>query len=567
MTENEIDLDAVEETLASSSSSHRPFYVPILRAIDSLGGSALKREVVRKARSLLEHHLNEKQLDYIEAKSRYGWARLTLRKNGLVEGEYGTWALTDLGRRYLSRHASDPIGIDVEIPESDEPRRSAIPTESVKATSYDGFHVPILETLAQGLTQKGQVFEAMLGRIAPSLLPGDRRKMPNGLEVWAYRSSWALTSLGQNGEAQNTGVGLWTITDAGRRRLEREAKSWDIGSFQNSKAKVQREEDSGKPGGPPPLPEPWDLRRWKGLAPSLPRTTFEHLTARLRPDLGPTPDSDRHVARNVILYGPPGTGKTHVAKLVAQALAPEDQQGETDRVCLVQFHPSYAYEDFVQGLRPDLKETELRYELERGPFLRIAEAAAQDPDAFHVLIIDEINRGDPARIFGELLYALEYRNEPVVLPLGGQLRVPPNLVIVGTMNSVDRSVALVDYALRRRFGFVRVDPDSSVIGAVHREGLLGEAGPSVLSEINRWLTRVLDREHALGHSFFINPGLDPDDERVFERIWALDVAPLLEEYFHGEADRLREARKVWDAAVTAAVNDRAEVVASDEGPA
>src|SRR6185436_11932230 len=104
------------------------------------------------------------------------------------------------------------------------------------------------------------------------------------------------------------------------------------------------------------------------------------------------------------------------------------------------------------------------------------EEANAEQDRVFVLIIDEINRGDPARIFGELLYALEYRNREVELASGGPLIVPPNLVVIGTMNSVDRSVALVDYALRRRFSFLRVDPNPAVIAHVRRTGLLGESG-------------------------------------------------------------------------------------------
>ena len=281
----------------------------------------------------------------------------------------------------------------------------------------------------------------------------------------------------------------------------------------------------------------------------------------MRPDLGPTPD--QKIARNVILYGPPGTGKTYIARAVAQALTGDVQVSEDERFRLVQFHPSYAYEDFVQGLRPDLKQTSLRYELQQGPFLRIARDAAQEPDAFYVLLIDEINRGDPARIFGELLYALEYRDEPVTLPLGGELIVPSNLIIIGTMNSVDRSVALVDYALRRRFGFVRIDPDPGVIATVRGSGLLAEAGPMVLEKFNKWLGQRLDREHVLGHSFFLTPAIPNDADDAFDRLWRLDIHPLLEEYFFGDEDGLAEATKQWSQIVAAEREARAQVEAEE----
>jgi 5-methylcytosine-specific restriction protein B len=165
-----------------------------------------------------------------------------------------------------------------------------------------------------------------------------------------------------------------------------------------------------------------------------------------------------------------------------------------------------------------------------------------------VLIVDEINRGDPARIFGELLYALEYRGDPIELASGGELTVPPNLVILGTMNSVDRSVALVDYALRRRFAFVRFDPDPEAVPSTR----LGE----LLEVFNEWLVSQLDAEHAVGHSFFLNPALAklPPDEAAL-RIWSHDVRPLLEEYFFGQPDRIKDAAAVWKKAWAEAEED------------
>ena len=215
----------------------------------------------------------------------------------------------------------------------------------------------------------------------------------------------------------------------------------------------------------------------------------------------------------------------------------------------MQFHPSYAYEDFIQGLRPDLEHKELRYTLAKGPFLELCERAAEEPDEFFVLVIDEINRGDPARIFGELLYGLEYRGHPVGLPAGGELSVPPNLIVLGTMNSVDRSVALVDYALRRRFGFVRVAPDPDVIRLVRAESNLCAVAAEVLGSFNKWLAQRLDRDHVLGHSIFLNPGLALDEPDSLTTVWDFDIAPLLEEYFFGEPTSFAEARTAWQKAL------------------
>lgn len=211
-------------------------------------------------------------------------------------------------------------------------------------------------------------------------------------------------------------------------------------------------------------------------------------------------------------------------------------------------------------LRPDLELANLRYRIQKGPFLQVCEAAEDEPDHFHVLVIDEINRGDPARIFGELLYPLEYRGESVDLAAGGQLTVPPNLVIVGTMNSVDRGVALVDYALRRRFAFVRVEPSPEVITAVRSKSRLAPVAAAVLASFNDWIGERLDREHAIGHSVFLNPALALDGPGALERVWALDVRPLLEEYFFGDGDGLADAERQWKSAVAEAL---AELEARD----
>ena len=155
--------------------------------------------------------------------------------------------------------------------------------------------------------------------------------------------------------------------------------------------------------------------------------------------------------RQVIFQGPPGTGKTYVARKLAERLA-----GSADRVRLVQFHPSYAYEDFVQGFRPELQGGQPGFALKDGPLLDAAKAAREEPDAKHFLVIDEINRGNLAKVFGELYFLLEYRDEQMRLQYadaGERFALPDNLYLIGTMNTADRSIALVDLALRRRFYF------------------------------------------------------------------------------------------------------------------
>ena len=241
----------------------------------------------------------------------------------------------------------------------------------------------------------------------------------------------------------------------------------------------------------------------------------------------------------VIFQGPPGTGKTYVAQALAKHLA--DSEGH---VTLVQFHPSYAYEDFVQGFRP--KESDggqLNFVLTDGPLMRAAKAAKPDADsgAKHFLIIDEINRGNLGKILGELYFLLEYRNEAVHLQYSNEpFQLPSNLYIIGTMNTADRSIALVDLALRRRFNFVDFDTNEEPVKGLLRRWLdandLGHMAwvADVVDEANR----QLDDEHAaIGPSYFMrkdtdgNPSLNEEDVK---RIWKHSVLPYIEERRFGE---------------------------------
>ena len=241
--------------------------------------------------------------------------------------------------------------------------------------------------------------------------------------------------------------------------------------------------------------------------------------------------------RQVIFQGPPGTGKTYVARKLAECLA-----GSRDRVRLVQFHPSYAYEDFVQGYRPSVDdEGRASFKLRDGPLVQMADSARREPGAKHFLVIDEINRGNLAKVLGELYFLLEYRGEEMQLQYSDDpFKLPDNLYIIGTMNTADRSIALVDLALRRRFHFVEFHPDKPPVQHLLRWWFEDHDAQEM-----EWVADIVDlankklenREAAIGPSYFMQPDLS---EQKVKLIWEHNVLPYIEEQLYGQHDRLAE---------------------------
>ncbi len=278
--------------------------------------------------------------------------------------------------------------------------------------------------------------------------------------------------------------------------------------------------------------------------------------------------NDQEFDKNLILYGPPGTGKTYSSAKYAVAICDglsleyvsswdydkvlERYNELKQKNCIVftTFHQSYGYEEFIEGIKPVLSDAEdksdIGYRIEDGIFKAFCKKASKSSIP-HVFVIDEINRGNISKIFGELITLIESTKRDgaeeameVVLPYSGELfSVPNNVYIIGTMNTADRSIALMDTALRRRFGFVEMMPEVALLDGVNIEdnGVSVNIG-TMLRVINERIAFLYDREHTIGHAFFmklLKGGTVADLAAIFER----SVVPLLQEYFYEDYEKIR----------------------------
>jgi MoxR-like ATPase len=248
----------------------------------------------------------------------------------------------------------------------------------------------------------------------------------------------------------------------------------------------------------------------------------------------------------VVLYGPPGTGKTHLAVELALALA----EGDMDRMAIVQFHPATTYEDFFEGLRPRVTDAgQVTYQRTSGPLVAIAEKAAEQEaeDLTHVLVIDEINRANLPKVFGELLFLIEHRDKSARTLYRPEeaFRLPVNLKIIGTMNTADRSIALIDAAMRRRFHFVPFFPHDGMMKNLLRRWLQDGNGRTAIADfldaVNRELLPLLGEHLLIGPSHFMT---SDQTEKSLGRIWTYNIFPLIEEQLWGDQDQIRRWR--WE---------------------
>ena len=259
--------------------------------------------------------------------------------------------------------------------------------------------------------------------------------------------------------------------------------------------------------------------------------------------------------KNLILQGPPGTGKTWLARKLAFALIGHRDES---KVQAVQFHPNLSYEDFVRGWRPSSASSDGRLELVDGPLLEMIDAARSDLDSEYVMVIEEINRCNPAQVFGEMLTLLEAdkRNEAEALALSyrrsnnERVYIPDNVYVIGTMNIADRSLALVDLAFRRRFAFEELEP---TFGQPWREwvGKHSTIDTQILAEIEARLValnqkiaydRSLGRQFRVGHSYVTPSAVIPNPWTWFVRVVEKEIGPLLDGYWFDSPETAQQAK-------------------------
>lgn len=266
---------------------------------------------------------------------------------------------------------------------------------------------------------------------------------------------------------------------------------------------------------------------------------------------------------NQILYGPPGTGKTYsTTKKALQILGydkddeiknglkkfdikpsnnPEKDMKELfkyysekkSQITFITFHQNYGYEEFVEGIKPIAENGNMTYKIKNGVFKDLCEKAGKHPKNPYILIIDEINRGNISKIFGELITLIEpskrlENNDEITLTLpysGKSFGIPSNLYIIGTMNTADRSISLMDTALRRRFEFIEMMPDE---GKLKDKDIENISLQKMLEAINNRIEFLYDRDHTIGHAFFI----DVKDLKDLKKVFQNKIIPLLQEYFY-----------------------------------
>lgn len=590
------------------------YFNPVLMALQALGGHAAPEKVfawIRANNDIPEVDLaalNKSGQSKFE--NKVGWARFYLAKGGLIDGsKRGVWILTAEGRNSSLSHA-EALELFREVRtqfktanEEDEAAPDVVAGHELFAdpvrsfwfvgASWGGTDDQTTRFYQEGIWQNGyhdkftdEIMRMKAGdRIAIKASYTRKRGLPfdNRGKTVSCMKIKAIGTITENVGDGKTAKVEWEILDLPRewffytyRVTVVEADSSDelarrliLFAFANGKQDydfwinevpyfAKKYSTGGKSATLEELFESEELETEEEAA--APSYTIAHIS-----DEGCFLSAERlaqMIARveskkNLVLQGPPGTGKTWLAKRLAYALiGSKDPKVTRDRLRVVQFHPSLSYEDFVRGWRPS---GEGKLKLTDGVFLEIVEAAKAEPDRPFVLVIEEINRGNPAQIFGELLTLLEdtkrSREEAMELAyrqdVDERVYIPRNLHVIGTMNIADRSLALVDLALRRRFAFIHLEPQlngSWKNWCTERCGVTSEVVSLIEQRMNALneeigQDRSLGPQYRVGHSYVTpQPGASIADGKAwFRDVVVTEIIPLLEEYWFDAPDKVASA--------------------------
>lgn len=584
------------------------YFAPVHRAMQKLGGQATPKQVYRH----ISQHEGLSAEDMAQTnqngsptfENRAGWARFYLTKAGwMYAPKHGVWALTDQGKQAVDITEAQAVAMfkSVVTQLKGHEEEVAAPEDHVQpdSTQYwfvgalwgDGEGDQLPRFLEKGIWQNG--YEDKFAEQVRSMKPGDRIAIK---AAFARKHGLPFDNKGQAvGAMKIKAVGTVTRNHDDGRTVDvawealAEPREWYFYTYRAtiSRARVEDDElarrlvaftfEGARQDCAFFLAQPYWRDRYTDADDAMlgggaldddiaaldeveqvpPLAAYG--VADIVADGCFVPEAELHSMlnrwkekKNLILQGPPGTGKTWLAKRLAKALI-EQTNVPDEQLRVVQFHPSLSYEDFVRGYRPG---GDGRLTLTDGLFLQVVQAAIAQPDVEHVFIIEEINRGNPAQVLGEMLTLLECskrsRAEAMELAYsksrGEKVYVPANLYVIGTMNVADRSLALVDLALRRRFAFVNLVPS---LNSAWKQWCLGKGMDSAaiahiqtrMESLNEEIAadRALGVQFQIGHSYVTPHAPVAQAHTWFEDVVHSEIGPLLHEYWFDTPARADEA--------------------------